>query len=248
MTWNKIVPIQTIYDEFDLLNSFKQKSIISLIGGEPTLHPRFTDILVKGLELHHHVHVYTNGTSHSFEKYDVDVANKYLWTFSYHGGYTKDIELFKSNMLWFLNNDIPINLTIPAQNCTSDIIEFCKKWSIDTAITFIHDCGGHTNTKKVINKVKNIKGDHITNYSEYWDRDLSFRGMLCEYGEINILNSTLTSNECNQSLFLPINYIHNLPKSQPTICDFDLCKRDCAHIIPRKYANTITIRTDQPKQ
>lgn len=232
MDWNKIKPFNEILED---VNKFKlfEKSIISLIGGEPTLHPKFNDILKEFSETHHNLHVYTNGTT-NFSKINLEYAKNFLWTFSYHGKFTKDG--FFENLIYFIDNNISINLTIIAQNVDDKIIDFCKKYKIETVITFIHNSINFKNSIDVKNNVHNISYENIKNYSEFYNKDLIYTGMKCYYSEINIINNFIISHECNLGLkmeFTTENLL-SIENFKPKICKREMCIKDCAFIIPKK--------------
>jgi len=234
MKWNTISPYEEIIKNINLLIN-RPKCIISLIGGEPTLHPKFENILRSIKDLNHNLHIYTNGTSSFFNNLNYDLYRKFLWTFSYHGKFTNNEE-FKRNILKFINNNINIELTVPAQNFNKDILRFIQYNKIKTVITFIHD-NSKTQSKENIKKwVLELEDDNIKNMSKYFYEDAYYKGYTCYYNEIDVINSKMRTNDCNHNLNLFIDdknldYIFSLPL---TVCKREKCKRDCAFLLPRK--------------
>jgi MoaA/NifB/PqqE/SkfB family radical SAM enzyme len=60
LDWNKIIKFDQIKKIIPMLNKL-DKSVISLIGGEPTLHPDFLNIMKLLSKTKHDIHFYTNG-------------------------------------------------------------------------------------------------------------------------------------------------------------------------------------------
>lgn len=234
MKWDTISNIDNIKRELSLLRDFP-KSIISLIGGEPTLHPKFIEILkyVKGF--HHELHVYTNGTTKFFNEIDIELLKNFTWTFSYHGIETDDNIFFK-NIRNLIERDINVELTIPAQNMNENILEFSKELNIDTVITFIHDTKNKDYNYNIEDWVFNVAEPNINNMSKYSKELISYTNKTCYYNEIDIVNSIMTSNSCNHNINLRISKenLDIIKKYKLTVCKEKYCKQDCAFLLPRK--------------
>jgi organic radical activating enzyme len=235
MKWNTLLPFEKIIDGFNMLKVFP-RSIISLIGGEPTLYPKFDRVLERLSELNHEGHIYTNGTTKFFNNVDLLLASKFTWTFSYHLNETDDV-LFFTNIEKFVKNDIRVELTVPAQNMTPELLALIKKLKINTVITFIHDVqNGDNKNPDIANWVYDIKLPHLKNMSRFNNIPVYFKGYECDYNEINVVNNYMRSNDCNHSIDMEMNSenLNIIKHYKKTICDRDTCKLDCAFLLPEK--------------
>ena len=242
--WNKIKPLRTILTELSWFKEFKHKSIITLIGGEPTLHPKFNEIVTFIAEnLDHYLHIYTNG-QFNVDKVSHTLKHNALWTFSYHGKYVKDEKLFIKNIEYFINNNIDFNITIIAQNTISDeFFNFLKNNNLKEkiSVTFIHESNDYT-PNETINSIffsdwfKNTK-NMVSFYDDnYFKKNARYKGRKCYYNEIDILDGKIHSNECNIDFCEPFTKeaLLQLPPFSPVVCDRDYCKQDCAFLFPKK--------------
>jgi MoaA/NifB/PqqE/SkfB family radical SAM enzyme len=231
MEWNTILSYQTIEKELLYFKQFEPKSIISLIGGEPTLHPKFNKILELMQDFNHYCHVYTNGTKTNFKNINLKLAKKFKWTFSYHGEYTA--ENFYTNLEWFYNNKIDVNVTCIAQNLNETLIKFVNERRIELTITFIHDTKNNSNFIPFSKEIYDISGPNIINLSKYYKAEISGCGKSCNYREIDITQSRLISNKCNLNKNEEFTLSSLLSISPYTnICKIDKCPNDCAFLIP----------------
>jgi len=231
MKWNTILNYGLIKLDIETFKQYKHKSIISLIGGEPTLHPQIKTIMKNLTKTHHELHIYTNGTY--TKKFDDAISKLFTWTFSYHGTET-DTKLFIKNMKHLLPI-AKVELTIIAQNMDDEMYEFINDYNINTVITFIHDSSKILPFQNIDEKVLTMQGDNIRNMSKFYKTEHSYKGQLCDYKEIDILNGFMTSNECNMNIHKPFT-IKNINGIEPynNICDKDFCPNDCAFLLPKK--------------
>ena len=233
MKWNTIINYSDVIKGLDILKD--RDSIISLIGGEPTLHPKFSKILEHVRDFKNEMHIYTNGTTRFFNNIDLGIAVDFTWTFSYHGDETDDA-LFMNNITKMINNKVKVELTIPAQNINEKIMNFINKYKIKTVITFIHETSNNKESISIPRHVFNISKPYIKNMSRYSEEDVSYTGQLCDYSEVDIVSGFMYSNDCNHNIndalnSINVDRIYNLNK---TVCSREFCKKDCAFLLPKK--------------
>lgn len=234
MKWNTIIPFTTIERELQLLKD--NKSIISLIGGEPTIHPQFFKILDLIKDWDNDKHIYTNGVSWYFDNMldkDIKLIKHFKWTFSYHKKHTIN---FIKNLLFIKSNNGIVELTVPAQNMTKELYDFIQENRIDTLISFIHEVSSDIKIKQIDQWVLDINEPHIKNMSKFANEKVSYTNMLCEYSEVDIVNGRMISNDCNHNIDLKMNKLNvkslfTLPQQ---ICNKEYCKQDCAFLLPKK--------------
>ncbi len=237
MKWNTIRSLSNTIESLSWFKNFP-RSIISLIGGEPTLHPHIMYILKwmveSKLDEQHEIHIYTNGTFN--KSFELNIARRFTWTFSYHGKFT-DTNLFLKNLDWFFKNSVNCELTIPAQNMDEEILSYINTNDIKTVITFIHDSNNFDKIIEIPEWVLLLSGPNITNMASLYKKKLSYTGKYCDYNEIDIVNNQLTSNSCNGNLnmYFTKRNLHSIPVRVPKICDKVLCPNDCAFLLPKKY-------------
>jgi len=235
MKWNTLLSFDKIKEGLSLLKDFP-RSIISLIGGEPTLYPRFSRVLVVVRDLDHEGHIYTNGTTNFFDTADLELASNFTWTFSYHLQETDD-ELFFRNIEKFVSNGITVELTVPAQNMTKPLLKLITRLKVNTVITFIHDVTNGDNDKDIIEDwVYDIKLPHLKNMARYNDVQVHFKDYECDYNEIDVVNNYMRSNDCNHNIDMEMNEenLNIIKEYNKTICSRESCKLDCAFLLPKK--------------
>ena len=247
--WNKIRPTSQVLTELSWFKDFEHKSIITLIGGEPTLHPKFNTIMeymYNNLQ-HHKLHLYTNG-QFSLDRILPTLDYNFLWTFSYHGKFVKDEDKLIENLKYFIANDVDFNITIIAQNEISDeFISFLKGNNLQAkvVITFMHDSNGHKPNTPINEKFNDewfqTVHRNMTDFydSEYFKNNANYKGYSCDYNEIDILDTKIFADECNHkfSKTFTKEALMSIPAFEPTICNRDLCVQDCAYLFPKKEKN-----------
>lgn len=244
--WNNIRNIDRVLEELSWFKDYEHSSIITLIGGEPTLHPRFPKIMAYMNEhlQHHKLHLYTNG-QFNLKRIKPTLNYNFLWTFSYHGEFVKDEDVLISNLEYFIANNVEFNITIIAQNVITDrFINFLKDNNLNdkVVITFMHDSNEFKPNSPINEKFNDPWFQTVLrNMTEFYDNEYfknnaRYKGYSCDYNEIDILDEQIYADECNLKFSKKFTKeaLLAIPAKQPTICDRDYCKQDCAYLFPKK--------------
>lgn len=225
--WNKIMELNLINNIIYNIKKIPYNFSISLLGGEPTLHPHFNKIVD---ELTHcenikEVLIYTNGVKH------IDIINnKVKVVFAFHP--TENNEFLKENILHCkCNKKISLSLV---ENFKDEIVKmynFAKDNCIEIEPTFI------SNPKSKKCKIPDIIpsekirvyefDDKLYNLTEVYDKHLDhFKNWKCYINSYEIDVDGECRRECSKNKY-NINNIFKNMKYDYIICKYNKCTDQC---------------------
>lgn len=108
MKWNKLVPFEHIKEILKNIGLMKYNIRLSILGGEPTLHPKIKDIISETLKYQNikTVEIFTNGLK-SIKIFPID--DKIRYNFSFHSTETSGDSLL-NNANYCLENNIKFSI------------------------------------------------------------------------------------------------------------------------------------------
>jgi len=197
LLWNKIYNFNEIIRNLKIINKFLKKSFLSFLGGEPTLYPKFKEILNYSInELNNlDFHFYTNGSSDLEKILSFPQSKKINITMSLHFELFDNKQFFKKfldNLDFLIENNYNFNLTIVffnnkrfLQEITNIILKFKNKnLEKNIFISFIHDYFNEKDFEKYFFEYKNFTNNF--NCQKFSSVESNFLKK-CFYNEIDIL-------------------------------------------------------------
>ena len=189
LDWNKIIKYDQIKKIIPMLNKL-DKSIISLIGGEPTLHPDFLNIIKLLSKTKHDIHVYTNGI-----KLDKLLNQKILSpkiTISIHNeainsGYKN---IIFNNLIKLKKNNFDFLITFVFFNCNDkEYIDFFyelkKEFLKNIIVTPVHDYFKNDKEIKYFEKFELFKKENPEIFFAT-QKNINKKNKNCWYNEIDL--------------------------------------------------------------
>jgi organic radical activating enzyme len=247
LDWNKIVPVQVIKKTLKNL-SILNNIFISLIGGEPFLHPRIQEIINYLDELNLVYHSYTNG-SINLEKFNL---KNIKLTLSLHY-VLKDYDVFLKNIKFLEKNNFDYNLTFVFFNDKKHIQFFDKvfneiKDKNRIYISFIHDHFKNDEFQKYKNDYLNFINKY--NFTNIYDLKEA-NTKKCFYNEIDLKyvknKYYFYLNDCIKNFLSEINNTKMLECNKKNVLKlknkkkFFICNQKCP-LDPAFYDSWVEIK------
>lgn len=202
----------------DAVNCTPSNTTVSLLGGEPTLHPLLPYLCQR---LERSTTVFSNISR--VVKLPGDVTISASW-------HATDLGMFKDNVLRYKDSN-PIVVTIMASEYefTMNAIEFCIKNDLHYDIGYIDECNVIVD-QPVKNCFMTDKGT-ITPMQLYKHNLNHFKGWSCQqsYVLVTIHGDVYTSCLTDKKIFNVFNHPEKLASLKPFVitCDKDECRNDC---------------------
>lgn len=124
IVWNKILPFNFIKKIINAIGYMRYNVRLSILGGEPLLHPNFNDILLETLKYDNikKVDIFSNGLK-SIKKYVIDP--KIFYTFSFHSVETNGLKLIE-NANFCLKNNVNFDINCLYYEDNANFLSFFK--------------------------------------------------------------------------------------------------------------------------
>lgn len=151
--WNKITSTKQI-DE--IISKFKQINNpleIIVLGGEPTMHPKYFYIMDEIYALEDHLMVMGNITNGTFKNYKEFInkhekyKDKFHWNVTFHPSEIKDFQAFKDVIQYIQNSGFKINVNIMLVDTnykeqTEDMLDYCTEHKFRYYFNVVFNHGG----------------------------------------------------------------------------------------------------------
>lgn len=225
--WNKIMNLNLIHKITEDIKHSKCNFSISLLGGEPALHPHFYEIinLFTRIENVKEVIIYTNGVK------PIDIIdNKVRVVFAFHPS-ENNINLKKNILSCKCNKKISLSLVKKFQNEIKDMCSFAVNNSIEIEPTFITNPKNKRNSIPKIIQYENCKVYDYNgikyNLSEVYDNNLDkFKGWKCYINSYEIDVDGECRRECSSKKY-NINSIFKNMNYNYIVCKYEKCTDQC---------------------
>ena len=225
--WNKIMDLDLIHKIVEGIKYSKGNFSISLLGGEPTLHPHFYEIISSFTKIKNikEVIIYTNGVK------PIDIIDdKVRVVFAFHPS-ENNVNLKKNILSCKCNKKISLSLVKKFQNEIKDMYNFAVNNSIEIEPTFI------TNPKNkhfLIPKIIQYENHRVYDYNgtkynllEVCDNNLdNFKGWKCYINSYEIDVDGECRRECSSKKY-DINNMFKDMKYDYIVCKCDKCVEQC---------------------
>lgn len=167
--WNKISNSKHIDNIIDKFENIVHPIDITLLGGEPTLHPSYYKIMDRLYNLYNlfSLNIISNGNYKDINKFinhHYKYKDKLKIYITFHPSQCKDIDVFKSNILEICQNlylEINILLIEEHEVLIEDMISFCEHNNIFfRANQIFEDTQYRSTSLKFKNWMNNINQNH----------------------------------------------------------------------------------------